>query len=310
MIKKAVIPVAGFGTRFLPASKAIPKEMFPVLDKPTIQYVVEEAVASGIRDILMIISRGKRSVEEHFDRNPELERLLERKGQQQELEQIRQISGLANIEFVWQKEMNGLGDAVKLARNHIGDEPFALLLGDTIIQSRIPATRQLMDVHAKHGGCVIGLEAVPQDKVSRYGIIKGDWLGDGVYRLEGLVEKPTVDNAPSNLAIAGRYVLTSEIFQCLERATPDQKGETQLTHALQTLLGQLPMHGMLLEGYRHDIGNKLDFLKANLLFGLEHPEIGRPLREFLHELTAISDDELSLYSAAYEMKSPLGNRPP
>ncbi len=291
MIKKAVIPVAGFGTRFLPASKAIPKEMFPVLDKPTIQYVVEEAVASGIHDILMIISRGKRSVEEHFDRNPELESLLERKGQHQELEQIRRISGLANIEFVWQKEMNGLGGAIKLARNHIGDEPFALLLGDTIIQSIIPATRQLMDVHAKHGGCVMGLEAVPQDKVSRYGIIKGDVLEDGVYLLEDLVEKPTVENAPSHLAIAGRYVLTAEIFQCLDRVTPDQRGETQLTHALRILLGQIPMHGMLLEGYRHDIGNKFDFLKANLLLGLEHPELGRPLREFLHELTAKANDD-------------------
>jgi UTP--glucose-1-phosphate uridylyltransferase len=292
MIKKAVIPVAGFGTRFLPASKAIPKEMFPVLDKPAIQYVVEESVASGIHDILMIISRGKRSVEEHFDRNPELERLLERKGQWAELDGIRHISNLANIEFVWQKEMNGLGDAVKLARNHIGDEPFALLLGDTIIQSSIPATRQLMDVHAKHGGCVIGLEAVPQDKVSRYGIIKGNRLGDGVYLLEGLVEKPAVDNAPSDLAIAGRYVLTAEIFQCLERVTPDQKGETQLTHALQILLGKIPMRGVLLEGYRHDIGNKLDFLKANLVFGLEHPELGRPLREFLHGLMAGADDWL------------------
>jgi UTP--glucose-1-phosphate uridylyltransferase len=290
MIKKAVIPVAGFGTRFLPASKAIPKEMFPVLDKPTIQYVVEEAVASGIRDILMIISRGKRSVEEHFDRNPELETLLERKGQQQELEQIRRISNLANIEFVWQKEMNGLGDAVKLARNHIGEEPFALLLGDTIIQSGIPATRQLMDVHAKHGGCVIGLETVPQDRVSRYGIIKGYRLDDGVYLLDDLVEKPSVDDAPSNLAIAGRYVLTAQIFPCLERVTPDRKGETQLTGALRILLTQTPMHGMLLEGYRHDIGNKLDFLKANLLFGLEHPKLGKPLRAFLQEIMAETDD--------------------
>lgn len=291
MIDKAVIPVAGFGTRFLPASKAIPKEMFPVLDKPTIQYVVEEAVASGIRDILMIISRSKRSVEEHFDRNPELERMLEYKGQQQELEQIRRISGLANIEFVWQKEMNGLGGAIKLARNHMGNEPFALLLGDTIIQSKIPAMRQLMNVHVKHSGCIIGLEAVPQDKVSRYGIINGRLLKDRVYLLDDLIEKPSVEKAPSNLAVAGRYLLTAEIFNCLERVTPDQKGETQLTHALQILLGQTAMHGMLLEGYRHDIGNKLDFLKANLLFGLEHPELGRPLRDFLHELTARADDD-------------------
>ena len=290
MINKAVIPVAGYGTRFLPASKAIPKEMFPVLDKPTIQYVVEEAVASGIRDILMIISRGKRSVEEHFDQNPELEALLERKGQQSELEQIRRIPGLAHIEFVWQKDMNGLGGAVKLSRHHIGDQPFALLLGDTIIQSSIPATRQLMEAHARHGGCVIGLQAVPPEKVSRYGIIKGRRLDDGVYLLDDLTEKPAVDQAPSNLAIAGRYVLTADIFPCLEQVTPDRKGEVQLTNALRILLGRAPMHGMLLEGYRHDIGNKLDFLKANLLFGLEHPELGGPLRAFMRELMADADD--------------------
>ncbi len=290
MIKKAVIPVAGFGTRFLPASKVIPKEMFPVLDKPTIQYVVEEAVASGICDILMIISRGKRSVEEHFDRNPELETLLERKGQQTELEEIRRISSLANIEFVWQKEMKGLGDAVKLARNHIGEEPFALLLGDTIIQSSVPATRQLMDSQARHGGSVIGLEAVPQDKVSRYGIIKGSKLDGEVYLLDDLVEKPSVDSTPSNLAIAGRYVLTAEIFSCLERVTPDRQGETQLTDALRILVRQTPMHGVLLEGRRHDIGNKLDFLKANLLLGLKHPELGKPLRIFLQELMAETEE--------------------
>jgi len=286
MIKKAVIPVAGFGTRFLPASKAIPKEMFPVLDKPAIQYVVEEAVASGICDILMIISRGKRSVEEHFDRNPELEALLDRKGHQPQLDEILRISSLANIEFVWQKEMKGLGDAVKLARNHIGEEPFALLLGDTIIQSDVPATRQLMEIQAKHGGSVIGLETVPQDKVSRYGIIKGSKLDDRVYLLDDLVEKPSVDSAPSNLAIAGRYVLTADIFSCLEQVTPALLGEIQLTDALRILVKQAPMHGVLLEGRRHDIGNKLDFLKANLSLGLKHPELGKALRVFMQELIA------------------------
>ena len=290
MIKKAVIPVAGFGTRFLPASKAIPKEMFPVLDKPAIQYVVEEAVASGICDILMIISRGKRSVEEHFDRNPELEALLDRKGHQPQLDEILRISSLANIEFVWQKEMKGLGDAVKLARNHIGEEPFALLLGDTIIQSDVPATRQLMEIQAKHGGSVIGLETVPQDKVSRYGIIKGSKLDDRLYLLDDLVEKPSVDSAPSNLAIAGRYVLTADIFSCLEQVTPGLLGEIQLTDALRILVKQAPMHGVLLEGRRHDIGNKLDFLKANLSLGLKHPELGKPLRVFMQELIAETGD--------------------
>jgi len=291
MIKKAVIPVAGFGTRFLPASKAIPKEMFPVLDKPAIQYVVEEVVASGIRDILMIISRGKRSVEEHFDRNPELEALLDRKGHQPQLDEILRISSLANIEFVWQKEMKGLGDAVRLARNHIGDEPFALLLGDTIIQSDIPAIRQLMEIHAKHGGSVIGLETVPPEKVSRYGVIKGSILNGKVYLLDDLVEKPPVDNAPSNLAIAGRYVLTADIFSCLERVTPGLLGEIQLTDALRILVQQAPMHGVLLEGRRHDIGNKLDFLKANLTLGLKHPELGKSLRIFLQELVAETEGQ-------------------
>ena len=286
MIKKAVIPVAGFGTRLLPASKAIPKEMLPVLDKPTIQYVVEEAVASGIDDILMIISRGKRSIEEHFDRNPELETLLERKGQHAELDEIRRISNLANIEYIWQKEMNGLGDAVKLAQNHIGTDAFALLLGDTIIQSSVPATRQLMNIHEIHGGSVIGLEVVPTDKVSRYGIISGQLMDGDVYLLDDLVEKPTVANAPSNLAVAGRYVLTADIFHCLEQVIPDQKQEIQLSDALRILLKQIPMHGLLMDGYRHDIGNKLDFLKANLLFGLNHPELGKPLRTFMQALLA------------------------
>lgn len=257
-----------------------------MLDKPAIQYVVEEAVASGLSDILMIVSRGKRSVEEHFDRNPELEALLERKGNQAERDAIRHISNLANIDFVWQKEMLGLGDAVRLARNHIGGEPFALLLGDTIIQSSIPATRQLMDIQAMFGGSVIGMETVPLDKVSRYGIIAGRKLVGGVYRVDGLVEKPAVHEAPSNLAIAGRYVLTADIFSCLEQISADGKGEIQLTDALRILLQQAPMHGVLLDGRRHDIGNKLDYLKANLWFGLQHPEIGKPLRTFLLELIA------------------------
>jgi len=198
---------------------------------------------------------------------------------------------LANIEFVWQKEMKGLGDAVRLARNHIGDEPFALLLGDTIIQSDIPAIRQLMEIHAKHGGSVIGLETVPPEKVSRYGVIKGSILNGKVYLLDDLVEKPSVDNAPSNLAIAGRYVLTADIFSCLERVTPGLLGEIQLTDALRILVQQAPMHGVLLEGRRHDIGNKLDFLKANLTLGLKHPELGKSLRIFLQELVAETEGQ-------------------
>ncbi|MDD5033876.1 MAG: UTP--glucose-1-phosphate uridylyltransferase GalU [Methylococcaceae bacterium] len=284
MIKKAVIPAAGLGTRFLPATKAQPKEMLPVVDKPTIQYVVEEAVASGIRDILIVISRGKRAVEEHFDRSFELEVLLERKGRGKELEEIRRIADLADIHFVWQKEQNGLGDAIFQARHHLGDEPFAVLLGDTIVQGHPPITRQLLELHQRFGGIVLALEQASREKLSRYGVMGGEAIEDRVYRIDDLVEKPRPESAPSDLVIAGRYILTPEIFTALERTVPGANGEIQLTDALRALLGRTPLHGLHFEGRRHDIGNKLDFLKTNVLLGLEHPELGPALRHCLQQI--------------------------
>ena len=283
-IRKAVIPVAGYGTRFLPASKAQPKEMFPVVDKPTIQYVVEEAVAAGIQDILMIISKGKRAIEEHFAPNPELEAELEQAGHALELEEIRRISSMANIHYIWQRELNGLGDAVSYAKHHVGDEAFALLLGDTIVESKIPVTRQLIEIHQRYGESIVALEQVASDKVSRYGIMKGRLIEDRLYHIEDLVEKPAPESAPSNLAIAGRYLLTPDIFSTLENIPPGKNNEIQLTDAMRVLLQQKPMYGLHFEGSRYDMGNKLDFLKTNVIFGLRHAELGPQFRQFLEQL--------------------------
>jgi UTP--glucose-1-phosphate uridylyltransferase len=284
VIRKAVIPAAGFGTRFLPATKSQPKEMLPIVDTPTIQYVVEEAEASGIRDILMIIGRGKRAIEEHFDRNFELEAELEEKGKLEELEAIRRISSLANIHFVWQKELKGLGDAVSYARDHVAGEPFAVLLGDTILESPQPVTRQLIDVFERYRESVVALEEVPMEKVGRYGVIAGRPIDHMLYLVEGFVEKPDPAEAPSNLAIAGRYVFTPDIFEYLDKLAAGKNDEIQLTDAMLKMLGERAMYGLKFEGTRFDIGNKLDFLKTNIVFGLKHPEFGGELREYLGEL--------------------------
>jgi len=284
-VRKAVIPAAGFGTRFLPASKSQPKEMLPIVDTPTIQYVVEEAVASGITDILMIIGKGKRAIEEHFDRNFELESELEAAGKTAELAAIRRISNLANIHFVWQKEMRGLGDAVLHARHHVGQEPFAVLLGDTLIESGPrPITRQLMDVFARYGESVVALEEVPRAKVSRYGIMRGEKMEGGLFLVNDFIEKPGVKEAPSNLAIAGRYVFTPEIFGYLADQPPTKNQEIQLTDAMRRMVRQRAMYGVRFKGVRYDIGNKLDFIKTNVLFGLHRPELKKELTKFLREL--------------------------
>ena len=281
MIRKAVIPAAGLGTRFLPFAKAQPKEMLPIVDQPVIQYVVEEAVAAGITDILVIIGKGKRAIEEHFDRNFELEAGLEAKGRQDELDAIRRISSLADIHFVWQKELNGLGDAVRHARHHVNHEPFLLLLGDTLIQSQNSLCRRLIEVYERFGESVVALEAVDPAKVGLYGVIRGCPLGDGLHRIEDLVEKPAPGQAPSNLAIASRYVLSPRIFDCLER-TPRGKGnEIQLTDAMRLMLREAAIYGVALEGCRHDIGNKLDFLKTKVIYGLAREDLGLEFREFL-----------------------------
>ena len=244
-VKKAVIPAAGYGTRFLPATKAQPKEMLTIVDTPVIQYVVEEAVASGITDILIIISRGKRALEDHFDRSFELEADLEAKGKLEELEMVRRIADLADIHYVRQKTMNGLGDAILHARQHVGDEPFAVLLGDTLMQpmNGVPVTRQLLDVFDRFGESIVALEEVPREKVSRYGIVSGSVVEDGVMLVGDFVEKPKPEEAPSNLAIASRYVFTPEIFGHLSKVKPGKNGEIQLTDAMKMQLSGRAMYG-------------------------------------------------------------------
>ncbi|KAB7729060.1 UTP--glucose-1-phosphate uridylyltransferase GalU [Rudanella paleaurantiibacter] len=286
MIRKAVIPAAGLGTRFLPATKAQPKEMLPIIDRPTIQYVVQEAVDSGIEDILIITGKGKRAIEDHFDRNYELEERLEEKEDQMLLNEMRRLSDMANIHYVRQRQLNGLGDAIRYARHHVGNEAFAVLLGDTIMDAVIPVTQQLLDTYEQYGGSVIAVEEVPHEKVNRYGIVGGSALSDRIMALDQLVEKPAVNEAPSNLAIAGRYVLTPGIFAALDQTEMGKNGELQLTDAMQLLLRRENLYAHRIEGKRHDIGNKLDFLKTTVEFALKRPEFAEPFRRFLKEITA------------------------
>ncbi len=290
MVKKAVIPAAGLGTRFLPATKASPKEMLPVVDTPTIQYVVQEAVDSGIEDILIISGKGKRSIEDHFDRHPELEeRLLEKEDKM--YDEIMHLSDMAHIHFIRQKEIIGLGDAIMYARYHTGNEPFAVLLGDTIINSVIPVTQQLIDIYDQYQSTVIAVETVPHDKVSRYGIVGGSMLSATLMSLDQLIEKPSIETAPSNLAIAGRYILTPEIYAALEKTPPGKNNEVQLTDALVNLLKSESMYAHTIEGKRYDIGNKLDFLKTNVEFALRRKEFARPFYNYLKEIVEIYKDQ-------------------
>jgi UTP--glucose-1-phosphate uridylyltransferase len=285
-VRKAVIPAAGYGTRFLPIAKAVPKEMLPLVDKPVIQHVVEEAVASGITDILIVISRSKRAIEEHFHPAFDLEAELAAKGRTEELESLRRLQTMARIHFVWQAKMGGLGDAIRHAREHVGDEPFAVLLGDTVVTTAgaAPITRQLADVVEKHGGSAVALQEVAAEKVSRYGIMGGDEIAPGLIRATKFIEKPQPAEAPSRLAVSARYVLSPAIFACLERTPPGKGGELQLTDAMAALMKQEPLYGLVHDGQRHDIGNKLDFIKANVQFGLERDDIGASLREWLESV--------------------------
>ncbi len=286
-IKKAVIPAAGFGTRFLPATKSQPKEMLPIVDKPTIQYVVEEAVEAGITDILMIIGKGKRAIEEHFDRNMELEYQLEEKKQFELLEEIRCITRLADIHFIWQKELNGLGDAIRYAYHHVNREPFAILLGDTLIESNDGSvTRQLIKVFETYQSPVVALEEVDRKLVSRYGIMDGEPVKDNIFRVNAFIEKPSVEDSPSNLAIASRYIFTPEIFGFLDKVTPGKNNEVQLTDAMQMMLREHEMYGLKIDGTRYDIGNKLDFLKTNVIYGLKREDLGAEFRSWLEDFIA------------------------
>jgi len=275
---KAIIPAAGFGTRFLPATKAQPKEMLPVYDKPTIQYVVEEAIASGIDDIIIITGRNKKSIEDHFDKSYELEYRLQKAGKDRDLKQIRKITDLADICYVRQKEQNGLGDAIKCGERHIGGEPFAVLLGDSITRGPTPCTKQLIDVYEKYKSSAISLEEVLPDKVERYGIINGSEVEKDIYKITELVEKPPAEEAPSNLAIMGRYVLTPDIFDKLDETEAGYGGEIQLTDALQKLDS---IYGVTFKGKTYDIGNRLEWLKTSIEFALDDDEFRDDLVEYL-----------------------------
>lgn len=280
-VRKAVIPAAGLGTRFLPATKASPKEMLPLVDKPLIQYTVEEAVASGIEDIIIITGRGKRAIEDHFDRSVELEENLKGTGKSQVLNQIRQISNLANFCYVRQSEALGLGHAVLCAQHLIGDEPFAVILGDEIIDAAVPALAQLIHVYKKRHGAVLGVQEVPKQDVTRYGIVTPKRLSRGLHRVQDLVEKPSPAEAPSNLAVIGRYILPPEIFTILRKTTPGKNGEIQLTDALRELAKKSPMYAHEIEGQRHDAGDKLGFLIATVEFALKNPALGADFSDYL-----------------------------
>lgn len=284
-VRKAVIPAAGFGTRFLPVTKSQPKEMVPVVDTPVIQYVVEEAVESGITDILLIIGRGKRAIEEYFDRSWELEKALEEKGKFEQLEEIRKITSMANIHFVWQKELKGLGHAIMHAKTFVGNEPFAVLLGDTLMEgNNSPVTKQLLDKFDKYHSSVVALERVDIEKVHKYGVIDGELIEENFYKAKGFVEKPKPELAPSNLAFASRYIFTPQIFHYLENTVPGINDEIQLTDAMKLMLKDYDLFGFCFDGIRYDIGNKLDFIKTNLIFGLKDEETRGDLIKWLKKL--------------------------
>jgi UTP--glucose-1-phosphate uridylyltransferase len=282
-IRKAVFPAAGLGTRFLPATKAQPKEMLPLVDKPIIQYGVEEALASGINNMILVTGRGKNAIEDHFDVSVELETFLESRGKTELLAEIRAISNLINFSYVRQGEPLGLGHAVLVTRLLVGQEPFAVILGDDVIDADPPALRQLIDVFEDVDGPVLAIEEVPYENVSSYGIIAAEEVRAGVYRIRDMVEKPPRDEAPSNLAIIGRYLLTPDIFPALEETAKekDRTGEIQLTNGLRRLLKKRPIYGCRVNGVRHDTGNKLGFLKAVVYFALRRPDLAEPFREYL-----------------------------
>ncbi len=286
-VRKAVFPAAGLGTRFLPATKAQPKEMLPLVDKPIIQYSVEEAVASGIDNIILVTGRGKNAIEDHFDVSVELETFLEARGKRDQLEEVRKISNLINFAYVRQGEPLGLGHAVLVTRELVGGEPFAVLLGDDVIDAEPPAIKQLIDVFDRVNGPVLAVERVPRESISSYGVIAVDSsvnLGPGVYQVRDMVEKPPRDEAPSDLAIIGRYVLTPDIFPALASTKSDRTGEIQLTNGLRELLKSRPIYACEVNGVRHDTGNKLGYLKAMVYFAMKRPDVAAPFVEYLETL--------------------------
>ncbi|MCR5302649.1 MAG: UTP--glucose-1-phosphate uridylyltransferase GalU [Lachnospiraceae bacterium] len=291
-VRKAIIPAAGLGTRFLPATKAQPKEMLPIVDKPTIQYIIEEAIASGIEDIIIVTGRSKRSIEDHFDKSVELELELEKNGKEDMLKMIRDISEMANIHTIRQKEPRGLGHAVYTARHFIGNEPFAVLLGDDVVVSKKPCLLQLIDVYDEYRTSVLGVQKVPHEVVNKYGIVDCTAVDNRVYRVRDLVEKPPVDEAPSDIAILGRYVLTPEIFGYLETQDAGSGGEIQLTDSLRRLAGDQAMYCYDFKGHRYDVGTKIGFLQANVEFALRNPEMADGMRDYLSRLASDMDGML------------------
>ena len=284
-IRKAIIPAAGLGTRFLPATKAQPKEMLPIVDKPTLQYIIEECVQSGIEEILIITGRNKKSIEDHFDKSVELEMELEKAGKTEMLEMVRDISDMVNIHFIRQKEPRGLGHAILCAKTFVGDEPFAVLLGDDVVYNEEkPCLKQLIDCYAEYNTSVLGVQTVEPQNVNKYGIVGGLKIEDRVYKVKELVEKPDIEEAPSNVAILGRYIITPKIFEILENTAPGKGNEIQLTDALLKLIEEEAMYAYDFEGRRYDVGDKLGYLEANIEYALRNPELKDSLKAYLNTI--------------------------
>lgn len=291
-ITKAVIPAAGLGTRFLPATKAQPKEMLPIVDKPTIQYIIEEAAASGITDILIITGRNKRAIEDHFDRSIELEMELERKHKDKLLQEIKDISNIVNIQYIRQQTPKGLGHAVLCAKNFVGNEPFAVLLGDDVVDSHVPCLKQLMNVYDRYNSSVLGVQQVPWTEVDKYGIVFGEVMEDGIHKVKTLFEKPDREIAPSNVAILGRYIITPDIFPILEHTEPGAGLEIQLTDALKELARHKAVYAYEFAGCRYDVGDKLGFLKATVEMALKRPDLHDDFADYLRSLNDGGLDDL------------------
>ena len=283
-VRKAVIPAAGLGTRFLPATKSQPKEMLPIVDKPTIQYIIEEAAAAGVEDIIVVTGRNKRSIEDHFDRSIELELELERKSKNELLQMVKAIPEIANIHFIRQKQPLGLGHAVLTASHFIGDEPFAVLLGDDVVVAKKPVLQQMVEVFNEYKTSILGVQEVSEDVVHKYGIVDGRHVDDNIYKVKDLVEKPAREVAPSRIAILGRYILTPTIFSYLETQEPGAGGEIQLTDGLKRLAQNEAMYAYIFSGHRYDVGTKMGFLQANIEFALRNPEVADDLKNYLAAL--------------------------
>ena len=291
-VRKAIIPAAGLGTRFLPATKSQPKEMLPIVDKPTLQYIIEEAINSGIEEILIVTGRSKKSIEDHFDRSVELELELEQKGKTEMLKMVQDISNMVNIHYIRQKEPKGLGHAIHCAKSFIGNEPFAVLLGDDIVDAKTPCLKQLIDCYDEYKTSVLGVQEVAKQDTDKYGILDVKHIEDRVYKVKDMVEKPKVEEAPSNIAILGRYIITPAIFEILENQAPGKGGEIQLTDALKTLASQEAIYAYNFEGRRYDVGDKLGFLEATVDFALKRPELRDGFIEFLKSKVEVIEESI------------------